>query len=185
MTPHPDEFSAIPGPIADWKPAPRWASFQPVVLTSRQKPFTALPLSALLLAICLSLEGCGPVDRSSQFIPSPKIAESAVKTGMEAWLHGDPDGPVAGTKPVIIVMDKHRKPGQVLTSYQILGEVPGNAQRCFAVRAQLADPEKEERLRYLVFGIDPLWVFRQEDYDLMSHWEHPMPESQKTETPSK
>jgi hypothetical protein len=26
----------------------------------------------------------------------------------------------------------------------------------------------------VVIGIDPLWVFRHEDYDLLLHWEHPM-----------
>lgn len=128
--------------------------------------------------VCLcgaGLSGCGQPDRSPQFIPSPSVAESAVKSGMESWKKGEPAGPVPGTSgPAIHVIDSHRKSDQHLDRYEILGEVPGNAPRCFAVKAHLTNPDKEERLRYIVVGIDPLWVFRQEDYDLLSHWSHPM-----------
>ena len=136
----------------------------------------------LLLIACLIIPGCGGIDRSAQFIPTPAVAESAVRAGMEAWKKGEPVGIISGTKkPVVHVVDSHRKPGQTLSSYEILGEVPGNAPRCFAVKAELTDPELQERLRYIVVGIDPLWVFRQEDYDMLSHWEHPMEEKKKKE----
>jgi hypothetical protein len=29
-------------------------------------------------------------------------------------------------------------------------------------------------VRYNVLGRDPIWVFRLEDYEMISHWEHPM-----------
>ena len=136
------------------------------------------------LVVCLISVGCGESDRSSQFIPSVTVAESAVKAGMEAWKKGEPAGLVQGvTKPAIHVVDSHRKAGQQIVSYEILGEVPGNAPRCFAVKAKLSGSEATERLRYIVVGIDPLWVFRQEDYDLLSHWEHPM-ENQKQNAPA-
>ena len=138
--------------------------------------------SPLIVIAGIMLPGCGNVDRSSQFIPSPKIAELAVKSGMDAWIKGEPAGIVAGTAhPVVHVVDSHRKPDQRLSSFEILGEVPGNAPRCFAVKAKLVDQEAEERLRYIVVGIDPLWVFRQEDYDMLSHWEHPMEAKKKAE----
>ena len=139
-------------------------------------------LWTMLFGIVLS--GCGTGDRSSQFIPAPTVAEAAVKACMEAWKKGEPAGLVSGShQPAIHVVDSHRKVGQPLSHYEVLGEVPGNAPRCFAVRAHLARPEKEERLRYIVVGIDPLWVFRQEDYDLLSHWEHPMEEQPAAEIP--
>ena len=102
---------------------------------------------------------------------------------MEAWKKGEPVGAVAHTKPVVHVIDSQRKPGRVLRNYEILGEVPGNAPRCFAVKVELAGVDVPERLRFVVVGIEPLWVFRQEDYDMLSHWEHPMEEKgdQKTE----
>jgi len=140
----------------------------------------------LLLAACMMPFGCGPIDRSSQFIPSVTVAESAVKAGMEAWKKGEPVGLVPGlTKPAVQVVDSHRKIAKQIDSYEILGEVPGNAPRCFAVKAKLSGSETTERLRYIVVGIDPLWVFRQEDYDLISHWEHPMEVKQKEEPADK
>lgn len=131
----------------------------------------------MFVLLSVILAGCGQVDRTSDFIPSPTVAHSALTTAMEAWKDGEPVGPVPGTKPVIYVVDSHRNAGLSLESYEILGEVPGNAPRCFAVKAKLTDPEKEERLRYILVGIDPLWIFRQEDYDLLTHWEHPMEDS--------
>ena len=143
-----------------------------------------LCLRVLLLVVCFMPCGCGRLDRSSQFIPSVSIAESAVRAGMEAWKNGEPVGLVQGVaKPSVHVVDSHRKAGQKISSYEILGEVPGNAPRCFAVKANLSGSETIERLRYIVVGIDPLWVFRQEDYDLLSHWEHPM-EAKKKDAPS-
>lgn len=140
---------------------------------------------ASMLAFSVALAGCGNVDRTSQYIPSVSKAESTIEAAMEAWKNGDPVGPVAGTNPIVHVVDSNRKPGQSLVSYEVLGEVPGNAPRCFAVKVALTNPEKEERLRYIVVGIDPLWVFRQEDYDLLSHWEHPMESTKPSETSAK
>ena len=132
---------------------------------------------------CVVMAGCGQGDRSSKFIPSPSAAESAIRASMEAWKKGEPVGLVAGSeRPSVHVIDSHRTSGQNLSRYEILGEVPGNAPRCFAVKAYLTSPDKEERLRYIVVGIDPLWVFRQEDYDLLSHWSHPMGEQPKNES---
>jgi hypothetical protein len=37
------------------------------------------------------------------------------------------------------------------------------------------------KVRYIVLGIDPLFVFRQEDFDLLMHWDHHMPASQAKE----
>ena len=31
----------------------------------------------------------------------------------------------------------------------------------------------------MIVGIDPLWIFRHEDYDLLLHWEHQMPTESK------
>ena len=120
------------------------------------------------------LMGCG--DPAARYVPSLTQAEAAVKASLEDWKKGLPAGPVSDTKPTVFVVDSQRRELSVLSDYQILGEVPGNAPRCLAVRLRWANPEKEERTRYVVVGIDPLWVFRQEDYDLLSHWEHPMEE---------
>lgn len=81
---------------------------------------------------------------------------------------------IANTKPQVHITDAHRKAGQRLEEYQILGEVPGDAPRCFAVKATFSNPAAEERIRFVVIGIDPLWVWRHEDLELLSHWDHKM-----------
>ena len=112
-----------------------------------------------------------------------------MKTGMEAWLKGEPSGPLAGTQPLVQVVDSHRKRGLTLVRYEILGEVAGNAPRCFAVKAYVKAPqdnaEKLLRLKYIVIGIDPLWVWGQFDYDMLAHWDHPMEQLEPLETPEK
>ena len=144
-----------------------------VVQSLRGKRAACCDVVCLTMLAAL-LTGCG--DSSARYVPSVTQAEAAVKASLDDWKKGLPAGPVAGTKPAVHMVDSQRRELPVLSDYQILGEVPGNAPRCLAVRLHWANPEKEERARYVVVGIDPLWVFRQEDYDLLSHWEHPMEE---------
>jgi hypothetical protein len=80
---------------------------------------------------------------------------------------------VPGTSPAVHVTDTFRKPGEKLIDYRILGEVPSERKRCLAVELRF-EPERAERTRFLVVGIDPLWVFRQEDAENLAHWEHNM-----------
>lgn len=154
-------------------------------LPFRPNPCAVVMFFGVVNVILMGLAGCGQVDRSAEFIPSPSTAESALRAAMEAWKNGEPSGAVPATKPVVHVVDSSRNGGQNLVSYEILGEIPGNAHRCFAVKVQLSDPDREERLRFIVFGIDPLWIFRQEDYDLLSHWDHPMPKTKPRDEPPK
>ena len=139
-------------------------------------------LIAVVGILLMFAAGCSSEDPAAKFIPIPSVAEAAIVSAFDAWQQGTPVGEVPGTKPLVHITDSHRVPGQKLVSYQILGEVPGNAPRCYAVRFQYAEPEAEERERYVVVGIDPLWVFRHDDYDLLMHWEHPM---EPSDPPSK
>ncbi len=138
--------------------------------------------AALLVA---AAAGCsGPVAPSAtsadteRFVPSPDQAETALRAAFEAWRQGTPPGLVPDTTPAVHVTDTFRKPGEALVDYRILGEVPSDKQRCYAVELRYA-PERAERTRFLVVGIDPLWVFRLEDAENLAHWEHNMetPES--------
>ena len=68
-----------------------------------------------------------------------------------------------------------RKPGQRLDQFKILGETPGQSGRTIAVKLELANPTENVKTEYIVVGIDPLWVFRREDFEMFIHWEHDMP----------
>jgi hypothetical protein len=58
-----------------------------------------------------------------------------------------------------------------LIDYEMLGEVSGEGPRTFVVRLKLDNPVAKREVRYYLVGIDPLWVFRQEDYDALVHWD--------------
>ncbi len=136
---------------------------------------TVICAGLIALFAILWLPGCQKARTNADFIPSPGQSQNALKAALAAWKAGQPAGPVAGTSPVVHVTDSSRVSNQTLDDYQILGEVPGNAPRCFAVKLKLSDPTEEKRERYVIVGIDPLWIFRHEDYDLLLHWEHQMP----------
>jgi hypothetical protein len=128
------------------------------------------------MILLLLVTGCD--EPTAKFVPSVVDSRAALSAAMTAWKSGSPPGPVPDISPAVHLTDSHRKQGQILEDFEILGEVPGNAPRCFAVRLKLANPSADERARFVVFGIDPLWVFRHEDYDLLMHWEHPMEEKE-------
>jgi hypothetical protein len=134
--------------------------------------------SIRLATVCLAACALGCENGTRSFTPSADSAESAVRSALEAWHAGRPVGEVPKTKPVVQVVDAGRKPGQTLTGYQILGEARGPSGRTFAVTLRLANPDEELKAQYIVIGIDPLWVFRQEDYELLAHWDHHMPSAE-------
>jgi hypothetical protein len=127
----------------------------------------------LLFALAAPLAGCAR-NSEKRFIPSEEAARAALETALESWRRGEPHGPVAGTTPVVHFVDSHHKPGQRLKGFEVQTLAPGEGPRVFTVRLRLEGPADEVRTRYVVVGLDPVWVLRQEDYDMIAHWEHPM-----------
>jgi hypothetical protein len=78
---------------------------------------------------------------------------------------------IASSSISIQVSDSQRKAGRPLADYEIIGEIAGEGPRTFSVRLVLDQPRREQRVRYYLVGIDPLWVFQQRDYDAIVHWE--------------
>ncbi len=131
-----------------------------------------------------SLWLCGCGRKNEDFIPTQEVAEAALEQVLDSWKAGKPAGEVAGTKPVIFATDTSRKPEQTLLAYRILGETPGTAGRMYAVVLDLDNPVEQIKTQYIVVGIDPLWVFRQEDYELLMHWDHYMPANPNANPPA-
>jgi hypothetical protein len=138
-------------------------------------------LISAALAVSLVAEGCGSSDGTARYIPAEQTARDAIVAGLNAWKGGAAAGEVAGTKPLVFVTDSYRDHSERLVDYEILGQVPGDVPRCFAVELRF-DPPRKEKTRYVVVGIDPLWVFRMEDYHLLAQWDHHMDDEA---TPSK
>lgn len=108
----------------------------------------------------------------ARFQPSDENAQSALQDALRAWQQGQPPGHISGREsPTVYLVDTCRRSGQSLQQFTILGETAGEGPRCYAVRVAYANPQEEGRLRFVVFGCDPLWVYRYEDYEMMTRWE--------------
>lgn len=120
-----------------------------------------------------SAVGCGARPNSTRFKPTPQAAQAALTAALDAWKQGRPTGRLSGVSPPVHVVDETRKATR-LGRYEILGIVPGDGPPTFNVLLETENPSARQTARYIVVGIDPLWVFRQEDFDKMAHWEMDM-----------
>jgi hypothetical protein len=140
----------------------------------RARPFlrawACLAGVGLLLACGM---GCAPRpgDDFERYYPPEAAARRALETGLDSWHDGQLAGTVLAGDPSVVMVDSHRQPGQKLRRYEILGALPGDGPRRFTVRLTLDEPEEQQRTCFLVVGVNPLWVYRQEDYDMLAHWE--------------
>jgi hypothetical protein len=130
-------------------------------------------LIALVGALSLVMVGCRK--KQLNYVPTQSDSEGALVAALDAWKSGLAAGEVPNTKPLVHITDQNRKHGQKLESYNVMGEVAGSAGRTFVVNLRLTDPAEEIKTKYIIVGIDPIWVFRQEDYELLMHWDHHMP----------
>jgi hypothetical protein len=122
--------------------------------------------------LSLVAAGCGRDRSAARFVPPALTARQALESALRCWQEGRPPGKVEGVShPEIILVDNCRRPEQTLERFTILGETAGDGPRCFAVRLRLQNPSEEQRLRFVVFGVDPMWVYRYEDYEMMIHWQ--------------
>jgi hypothetical protein len=127
---------------------------------------------ALVAVWCAGCGGRG-YDR---YIPAAAAAREALEAGLASWQAGLPPSKITDRSPAVEVVDPHRRPGQRLKRYEVVGEAGGDGPRCFTVRLTLDNPPEDKKVRYCVMGLDPLWVFRQDDYEMFSHWECAEPE---------
>jgi hypothetical protein len=127
------------------------------------------------LFIALLSGSCGGTQRNEDFVPSDTAARQALETYLSAWQRGEREVAIANTTPQVMASDSLRASGRSLSGFTVVGPVAGDAARCFAVRLSLTSPTEEMRERYVVIGLDPLWVFRYPDYEMLMHWDHPMP----------
>ena len=133
----------------------------------------------MLLLLSLTSNGC--YRATPNFVPTKELANTALSRALETWRQGGAVGEIAGSKPMIFVTDSNRKESQKLINFRILGETPGLSGRTYAVELELAHPSERLKAEYIVVGIDPLWIFRREDYELLMHWDHHMSEKYKTD----
>ncbi len=132
------------------------------------------------IALVLLCAGCTPGgQRNEDFIPAQDTAQVALEAYLRAWAAGVSGQPVPGTRPAVFAADELRATGRTLSEFTVLGPVPADAPRCLAVRLTLGKPRQVVRERYIVVGIDPIWIIRYDDYQMVTHWDHAMPPDAK------
>ncbi len=127
---------------------------------------------AVAAMIC---SGCSHEPDANRYVPAADLARAAVEAVLVDWQAGLTNGPINRLKVKIESIDNQRKQGQKLAGFEILGEVTQPGARCFAVRLEFKNSSESSKVRYVVIGIDPLFVYRQEDFDLLNQWDHMMP----------
>ena len=147
---------------------------------SRLRPSISFVIGLAVLLPCMA--GCGK--SYQKYIPASDTARQALDTALAAWKDGRKLGRIEAFSPAVEVLDSRWLQGRTLRDYQILGEVHQDGPRCFTVQLLLDGPQQEEKVRYYVAGIEPLWVFRQEDYDMINHWACGEPEVKPARSPS-
>jgi hypothetical protein len=118
------------------------------------------------------LAGCHEEPRSAfeRYIPPAETAREHIKHAMEGWLKGLSPGESGSTRPEVHVVDQTRRADQKLARYEILGEAPAENAREFAVRVTYDGTDESEILRFVAIGVEPMWIFRREDYENI--WRH-------------
>ncbi len=117
-----------------------------------------------LACLLLAVTGCGGGRREKDYLPPESKARTALESALTAWQNGQPIGKITGGATTVQVVDSEWKAGQKLASYEIVRAEPGNGPPKFTVNLQVQGAPAAREVRYVVVGIDPLWVYRETDY---------------------
>jgi hypothetical protein len=112
------------------------------------------------------------------YMPAWNEARSAVESALSAWRDANPPLPASLDSPSVKFTDQTRKPNQRLLAYEVLGQTDLDSARQFTVRLTLEGEESPQLVRYNVFGRQPMFVYRLEDFEMLMHWECKMDENE-------
>jgi hypothetical protein len=130
-------------------------------------------------ALGASTVGCdrlGGEPATPGFMPSWVGARQSLESVLSAWRDAPDPLPNSFSTATVQFVDKRRKPNQRLSAFQILSQTDIENARQFTVRLTLDGEESPQLVKYNIVGRNPVWIFRLEDYEMFSHWEHDMDE---------
>jgi hypothetical protein len=123
-----------------------------------------LAISVVLALTPNFVAGC-TARKASDFIPKEAQSRQTLTTALTAWKNGEKWEKIPAGRSSIEVLDNKWRAGQQLADFQILEAEPaGQGPQWFTVKLIMKKPVGELKVRYVVVGIDPLWVYREEDY---------------------
>jgi hypothetical protein len=115
------------------------------------------------LACALGTAGCDRAE--TRYIPAADSARASLEAALTAWKNGAPHEPVKSQDTSITMFDSRWRSKAKLERFEITEELPPSPHRAFRVKMRLAKQKADEETTYLVIGIDPLLVYRSEDYE--------------------
>jgi hypothetical protein len=117
-----------------------------------------------LLCAAGCLTGCGNGGATQRYVPETATARGAVEAALTAWKNGEPHQTIKTFETPIDVFDARWRGGKKLESFEIVGEGPADPHPTYRVKLRFTGTGKDEEDTFLVVGIDPILVFRSEDY---------------------
>jgi hypothetical protein len=97
-------------------------------------------------------------------LPNGDRARVALDKALTAWKGGAKMGTVKGDSGNIEVADRVWMSGKKLAAFEIIGPEEKPGPRWFSVRLTLQGASPQT-VRYAVLGLDPLWVYHEEDFN--------------------
>ncbi len=122
-------------------------------------------LLVLLFAATASLPGCGGPS-AEDYVPEADAARKGLEAALTSWKNGEPLKTISSLDTPVNVVDERWRAGKKLQSFEIVSEAPGDPHRTFTVKMRLAGQDHDEETKYIVTGLDPILVFREEDYNV-------------------
>jgi hypothetical protein len=124
-------------------------------------------LTLVLLALAAT-SGCGGGAAS---LPSGSEARNALQTALDAWKDGKPASALVEGKPPVQAVDHDWVAGKGLDAYVIGDEQSGDGNKTFTVSITLKGSSAPSDVRYMIFGRDPIRVYRDDDFTRMTNME--------------
>jgi hypothetical protein len=117
------------------------------------------------IVVCLAAGGCGKTGQAS-YIPSEAAGKQALEIALAGWQSGKPMALIESEGTAAVQpQDSDWRSGKKLVRFSIANEIPTTeGPKKFAVQLTLAGQPKPIETVYLVVGRDPIWVFRDSDY---------------------
>jgi hypothetical protein len=118
------------------------------------------------LGVCLGLSlclGCG--GGQEKFLPSENVSRKTLETALTAWQNGQPMDKISSSSPTIQMADPRWQAGQQLNGYEIVKEENEGGHTFFSVKLKMKSQPREQMVRYVVVGKDPLWVLTEDNFN--------------------
>jgi hypothetical protein len=114
------------------------------------------------LALLATCPGCG--SGAGAYTPSAQTARQSLEAALTAWQEGKPPGRIDATNPPVQVVDSAWQAGEKLSRFEVLREEESDDTKQFTVRLEMKTPAGQKEVHYVVHGLEPVWVYREEDF---------------------